>query len=88
MRSGPFEFALPVWNGALTETDCRAIEKVKKRMFKIILQDQYLSYESACAHLNFTNLRKQRENICLNFALKELEKTQLFIQEIQSLSKH
>ena len=22
------EFAVPVWNGALTETDCRAIEKV------------------------------------------------------------
>ena len=28
------EFAVPVWNGALTETDCRAIEKVNKEFLK------------------------------------------------------
>ena len=33
------EYAVPVWNGALTEFDSREIEKVQKRILKILLQD-------------------------------------------------
>ena len=55
------EFALPVWNGALTLEDSNNIEQIQKRAFKIILQDQYSNYENSCQYFNTEKLVVRRE---------------------------
>ena len=68
------EFAVPVWNGALTLEDSNNIEQIQKRAFKIILQDQYSNYENSCQYFNTEKLVVRREKICLTYARKELDK--------------
>ena len=68
------EFGAPVWSGGLTNTDSNKIEKVQKKVYKIILSQNYKSYESACKEFNTVSLRERRETLCLNFSKKEVRK--------------
>ena len=46
------------------------LERVQKVALKIILQEDYLTYEDALESLNLDTLRKRREKLCLSFAKK------------------
>ena len=76
------EIACPAWNGALTKSGIKQIEKVQKMALKIILGVEYQNYDDALVKLNLETLEKRRMNICLKFA-KTIEKSEKFINWLQ-----
>ena len=71
------EFAIPVWNSALTGEDISLIERIQKTALHIILGDQYRSYNSALKLSGLKKLSDRRRQICLKFA-KKAQKHQKF----------
>ena len=68
------EFGAPVWHGSLTDYDSDRIENIQKKIFKIILQNKYTTYDDACVHFKMNTLKSRRLKICLKFSHKELKK--------------
>ena len=64
------EQGVPIWNSGLTRAQSRAIENVQKIALKIILQENYISYEVACTLLNIIPLEYRRLDLATNFAIK------------------
>ena len=64
------EMAVPVWNPALTRGEATLIERVQKSALRVILGDQYLSYNQAMMTLGLDNLESRREKLCVSFASK------------------
>ena len=42
------EQGVAIWNSGLTKSQSNDLEKIQKIAFKIILDDNYISYEVAC----------------------------------------
>ena len=59
-----------VWNSGLTKSQISELEKVQKVALKIILGDQYYSYELACNFFKIEKLSTRRLQLCTKFALK------------------
>ena len=59
-----------VWSSSLTEKNCSDLERVQKSAIKIILGQQYKSYETALKELGMESLEKRREKLSLKFARK------------------
>ena len=59
-----------VWHSSLTKGEKSDLERVQKVALKIILRDQYTSYESALQLVNLKTLGERRSNLCLTFAKK------------------
>ena len=59
-----------VWNSSLTKGQERTLEKIQKVALKIILGQNYISYEVACYQFNITNLKERRAKLCENLAIK------------------
>ena len=68
------EYAVQIWNGALTQRDCDRIEKVQKIVLKFLWQNKYTSYTDACKFYKLPKLAVRRKSLCLRFAKKELKK--------------
>ena len=68
------EFAVPVRTGALIEKDSDRMENIKKKMFKLILQNRYTTYEEACEKFKWETVKDRRRKLCLKFSKKELKK--------------
>ena len=64
------EYAVPVWQGALSLSEKRDLERVQKSACRIILKNKYLSYTLALKALDLENLESRRNQLCLKFALK------------------
>ena len=64
------ELACPVWHGALTINDSLRLERIQKNAARIILGQNYLTYENALVILNIPKLSVRRKDLCLKFALK------------------
>ena len=64
------EYAVPVWNSALTGEQIIKIERVQKVACSIILGDNYESYTSALKTLGLDKLSVRRKKICIKFAKK------------------
>ena len=64
------EFSCQVWHFDITEEESSDLERVQKVALKIILQEDYTTYEDALECLNLDTLRRRREKLCLNFAAK------------------
>ena len=75
------EFAAPVWTGALIKNESKKIENVQKTVLKLILQNKYKDYITACEDLNLASLQKRREKLCLNFAKKNLQNKNSFFEK-------
>ena len=75
------EFAAPVWTGALIKNESKKIENVQKTVLKLILQNKYKDYITACEDLNLASLQKRREKLCLNFAKKNLKNRNSFFDK-------
>ena len=67
------EMAVPVWHSGLTNQQTSDIESVQKVAMRIILQDQYENYKSACQTLSAQTLSERRTKLCYKFASKNLK---------------
>ena len=67
------EFAVPVWNSALTGEDTAKLERIQKTFLHITLGDQYRSYNSALKLTGLQKLSERRRKLCLSFAKKSLK---------------
>ena len=64
------EQSATVWHSSLTEENVTDLERVQKTAVKIILGDNYLSYEQGLQKLDMENLSERRAALCLSFAQK------------------
>ena len=64
------EYAVPVWNGALTDYEIKSIERVQKMALHIILDELYVNYQNALKMANLETLEVRRTKLCLSFAKK------------------
>ena len=62
-----------IWHSSLTQENGNNIERVQKTALKIILRDNYNTYESALKETKLQSLSDRREMLCLNFAKKCLK---------------
>ena len=62
------EQSCTVWHSSLTIEDSEDLERVQKSAMKIILKEEYLSYEQALEKLMLCKLSERREKMCLKFA--------------------
>ena len=70
------EFASPVFFSMLTSQNIADIERVQKIVLKIILAENYFSYEQACKAMLTVSLEERREHLALKFALSCLDNKQ------------
>ena len=70
------EYAAPVWHSGLTKQQSNQIERIQKQAFRIILGKDYIGYEVACTILSMEPLHARRTHLCINFAKKDLRRTQ------------
>ncbi|XP_072017051.1 uncharacterized protein [Amphiura filiformis] len=63
------EYAVPVWNAGITESQVLMLERVQKRALRIILGPDYLSYDHALELCNLTSLQERRKMLCVKFAM-------------------
>ena len=80
------EIACPAWNGALTKSDCKQIERIQKMALRIILGAEYDNYEAALERLDIETLEKRRKDICVKFA-KSIEKSDKFSNWLQPTAR-
>ena len=64
------EQGVVIWNSGLTKGQINDLEKIQKVAFKIILGDDYRSYDAACTLFNVTHLTDRRLELCTSYALK------------------
>ena len=64
------EQSCTVWNSGLTQEDSENLERVQKSALRIILQENFTTYESALIKLDIESLAERREFLCLQFAKK------------------
>ena len=64
------EMAQPVWNGALTQQDERAMERIQRTALAIIRGENHTTYKEAFDHVKMDTLKDRREALCLKFAIK------------------
>ena len=62
------EQSCSVWHSGLTVENCEDLERVQKSALRIILKDDYKSYEQALETLMLARLSERREQMCLKFA--------------------
>ena len=74
------EHAVPVWHSGLTKRQSAQIEKVQKTAFRIILENSYTNYETACTLLNLEPLYIRRNILCLTFAKRDLKRENTFLR--------
>ena len=81
------EHAVPVWHSGLTRKQTDQIEKVQKTAFRIILENSYTNYETACTLLCVEPLEFRRIQLCINFAKRDLKKEDTIFSRIGSQPK-
>ena len=64
------EYAAPLWHAALTQAQVNQVERIQKRICKIILGFDYNTYAVSLANLDLQPLHTRRLNICKEFASK------------------
>ena len=64
------EQAVAIWNSGLTKGQVNDPEKIQKVALKIILGDDYSSYDMACNSFNLKTLSERRLDLCTNFAVQ------------------
>ena len=62
------EQSCQVWHPMLTEENTSDLERVQKSALKIILKEQYITYDQALETLMLASLSERRKKLCLKFA--------------------
>ena len=76
------EYAVQIWNGAITKKDSYKIENIQKIFLKLLLKQKYQSYSEACELYDLKKLFIRRHDMCIKFALKEYKRNTNFFQKI------
>ena len=63
------EHGVAMWNSGLTKGQINDLEKIQKVALKIILDDNYTSYEVACTLMSISPLEYRRTDLCTNYAM-------------------
>ena len=66
-----------VWHSGLTLENITDLERVQKNALKIILKEEYFSYEKALEKTNLESLYDRRITLCLKFAKACTKSTQV-----------
>ena len=61
-----------LWGSGLTRENKSDLERTQKTFAKLILQEEYRSYNEALRHLGLQNLEDRRKNLTLAFAKRSL----------------
>ena len=64
------EQAVAIWSSGLTKAQSQEIEKIQKVSMKVILGDQYKTYDKACELFKVAKLSIRRLELCTKYALK------------------
>ena len=64
------EQSCQIWHSSLTIEDSENLERVQKTALKVILKENYVSYENALAVTDLATLPERRDELCLRFAKK------------------
>ena len=64
------EQSATVWHSSLTQENINDLERIQKSAVKVILGENFNTYESGLARLNLETLASRREQLCLSFAIK------------------
>ena len=72
------EYGAPVWNGALTKNQKESLEKIQKRALRIIHGSFYTNYQETLHACQFKTLGQRRDDLCVKFIEKTLERTDQF----------
>ena len=67
------EFSSTVWHSSLTQADRQDLERIQKAAVKVILKNDYESYEQALGLLKIESLDQRRETMALKFAKNSLK---------------
>ena len=67
------ELAVPVWHSGLTKKQSLDIERIQKISFRLILGEEYSTYQQACKLLSAETLEQRRTKLCLKFAKKNFQ---------------
>ena len=59
-----------VWHSSITKGEQLDLERVQKCALRIILGEQYTTYEESLIVCGLDRLKSRRTQLCLNFALK------------------
>ena len=62
-----------VWSHTITQDEEEDIERVQKIALKVILKEDYESYDNALDSTGLEKLQTRRRNLCLRFAKKCLK---------------
>ena len=62
------EHGVAIWNSGLTKGQVSDLEKIQKIALKIILNENYTSYDVACTLMNILPLEIRRTDLCTAFA--------------------
>ena len=71
------EYCSVAFHSSLTQEQSRKIENIQKTCLKIILQDEYQDYVSACQYFNISSLLQRREDRSLIFARRCLDNKEM-----------
>ena len=66
-----------VWHSCLTNEDSNNLERIQKSATRIILKEEYNTYEDALTTLNITSLYERRLVLCVKFAKNTTEHKKL-----------
>ena len=80
------EHGVAIWNSGLPVHPSQVLEKIQKVALKIILGDEYSSYDNARAKFGLNLLSERRLDLCTNYALK-LYKSK-YCNDFYTLSTH
>ena len=61
------EFNSNVWFSSITEEESEDIERIQKNACKLILGDDYLSYEQSLSILKLDTLKERRKKLAMRF---------------------
>ena len=64
------EQGVVVWSSGLTKTQRNDLERIQKVALRIIMGDNYTSYDNACSAFSVDKLISRRLQLCTNFAIK------------------
>ena len=67
------EQGVAIWNSGITKGQVHDLEKIQKAALKVILGENYKTYDTACDFFEIKSLSERRLDLCTNFALKLFE---------------
>ena len=71
------EQSCAVWHSSLTQENEDDLERTQKSFCKLVLKENYISYDQALLKLNMESLKERRTNLQLKFAVSGIKHNKL-----------